>query len=742
MKLLVTAMMIVFCCSITEAQFSYSNAFYGGTLIYSNAFSGGAVDISGTAPTYINPNAATYGGSLGATFYVVTNNVATGSYAYQNGTLGAHLNSVLLPLTLTNGYVYNFSATLTFLITPPAGGWGGIGYATSLPVGKGVADARISALGGNPWTLLNMLANGGGAIFEINGASHGQVPSLMNALNTPYVINLLVDTTTTNWTAAEYVAGTLINTFTYTGHPSLISFGYTQTTTTAGAFQWGPIAISAVPLVITKEPVSTSVNAGSFYTNTVIAGGQSPFFYQWYTNGVAIGNATNASLILNPVSGDEASTNYTVIVTNVYGAVTSTPANLVVYTAPQFLSANPITYTNPMTLFGGSGGYLGSSPSFSINAGGALPLSYFWLTNGVAVGGANSTNFTFTNCQMGGPTSFSCIVSNGVNTATNTWTAQYIPTPTAPYPQLILTDAPAAYWRLDETNFDQTLNENDGEVCNDFMSGNNGIYTNAALAQTPGYFVVSNGVDVVTDPNETATYFGPPLPVPGGAFSVGTNVDFSTFTNAEFTVSVWANGGYLGDSYTEPVNGGLVAKGGFGTEEFALDDGGSGGDVRFMVRNAAATLSGASSIRNLSGDDNWHLLVGVCDESNGVVNLYIDGLLTAQTTIPKGSGVLPSALAPITIGFDGGGQFNGGLDDVAIFPYALNANQVNALYQSAGGVNPLTFTAPVPPTNVVWRVNQTLTIPASALGAPPLGYYWTNVTTGGIVSGTGVHGAT
>jgi hypothetical protein len=362
------------------------------------------------------------------------------------------------------------------------------------------------------------------------------------------------------------------------------------------------------------------------------------------------------------------------------------------------------------------------------------------------VGGANSNNFTFTDCQMDGPTSFSCIISNALSTATNTWTAQYIPTPTAPYPQLVLTDAPAAFWRLDETNFDQTLNENDGEVCNDFMSGNNGIYTNVALAQTPGYFVVSNGVNVINDPNETAAYFGPPLPVPGQAFGVGTNVDFSANSNAEFTVSVWANGGYLGDTFTEPVNGGIVAKGGFGTEEFALDDGGSGGAVRFMVRNAAGTLSGASgtgnSLRNLGGDDNWHLLVGVCDESNGLVNLYVDGLLLSQTTIPKGSGVLPSALAPITIGADGGGQFNGGLDDVAIFPYALNANQVDALYQAAGGVNPLTFTAPVPPTNVVWRVNQTLTIPASALGAPPLGYYWTILTTGGIVSGAGVHAAT
>jgi hypothetical protein len=568
----------------------------------------------------------------------------------------------------------------------------------------------------------------------------------MNSLNTPYVINLLVDTTTTNWVAAEYVAGTFINSYTYTNgaHPKLISFGYTQTTTTAGAFQWGPITMSAVPLAITKNPSSANVNQGANYTNTVIAGGQSPFAYQWYTNGVALVNATNAALIFSPVTNSNASADYYCVVTNAYGAVTSAPASLVVYTTPLFLSANPITYTNPMTLFGGSGANLGSSPSFSVSGGGSLPFSYFWLTNGVAVGGANSTAFTFTNCQMGGPTSFACIISNNLGTATNIWTAQYIPTPTAPYPQLVLADGPAAYWRLDETNYD-SLQYNDGEVCNDFMSGNNGYYTNIELAQLPGYYVNNSGTLITNDPTEMAADFGPPNPAPSEAFAIGTNVDFSAPTNAEFSVSCWVNGGYEGNAGNEPVNGGIVAKGGFGTDEFAIDDGASGNDVRFIVRTAGATLVSAASTLQLGGKNNWYHLVGVCDESNGVINLYINGLLAVQATVAKGAGVLPDALVPITIGSDGGGAFYGGIDDVAIFPYALNANQVNALYAAAGGVNPLTFTAPVPPTNVVWRQNSTLTIPATAIGQPPLGYYWTNVTAGGILSpavgakgGTGV----
>ncbi|HEV2455011.1 MAG TPA: LamG-like jellyroll fold domain-containing protein, partial [Verrucomicrobiae bacterium] len=155
-----------------------------------------------------------------------------------------------------------------------------------------------------------------------------------------------------------------------------------------------------------------------------------------------------------------------------------------------------------------------------------------------------------------------------------------------------------------------------------------------------------------------------------------------------------------------------------------------------------------SSTVQLGGNDTWHHLVGVCDESNGVISLYIDGLLTAQTAVAKGAGVLPlAATSPITIGASttagtgyGDHQFDGALDDAAIFNYALSSGQVIPLYQAAGGQISLNLVAPLPPTNAVWRQNSTLTIPAFAVGAPPIGYYWTNVTTGGILGGANIKG--
>ena len=746
--------MAAFFCTAVNAQISYTNAISGGILIYSNAFNGSSlVNISNTPANY---EAGVLGGSTGINWADLLGGNNTNAF-YADGSIGTALgDSIVLPFTPQSNLVYVVNATVTFSST--VGSYIGAGFCTQGTVVGGSND-RYSSFGYN-WGLIvesSQNVQGFGGASTQSSVTNGV---FSNPINTPHTLTIIMDSTSNSWVESCLMDGVTCagsafgGVYHYPATPTTIKgVGLTQNSglTTYPFYHWDSFTVSASHLVFLHEPTSANINQGANFTNSVVMAGTPSFAYQWYTNGVAIGNATNATLPINSALPMNASTNYYCVVTNAFGAVTSSPAILGVYTVPQFLGANPVTYTNPMTLFGGAGTKLGSSPSFSVNAAGLQPMSYFWLTNGVAVGGANGATFGLVNCQLTSPTNFTCIASNTLGTATNVWTAQYVPTPTALYPQLVLADNPAGYWRLDEPAYDLAGQLNDGEICNDFMSGNNGFYTNTALG-LPGYYVVANGVPFTNDPTETAAAFGAPVAYPSEAFSVGTNIDFSATTNAEFTVSVWADGGIIdpslgiSDTGNEPANGGIVAKGGFGQEEFALDDGGSGGTVRFMVRNAvggapAAPFTAVSTLQ-LGGHDTWHHLVGVCDESNGVVNLYVDGLLVAQGSITKGSGVLADTTSPITIGADGAAQFNGALNDVAIFPYAMNATQVNALYQAAGGVNPLSFTAPVPPTNFVWRENTTLTIPANALGTPPLGYYWTNLTVGGIVAGTGVKGAT
>jgi PEP-CTERM motif len=244
LKRLLAGIMVAFCCSIGNAQ-----------LIYSNNFSlGAASDINETSPTYVNPNAPLFGGRSGALWDVVRDEPppTENYYAYQNGTLGSRQETVLLPFTPVSGYIYTLTASLTFTAVPPGGGWGGLGFAANLPDSSSSAgDPRFnqSLIAGQPWALLNYGAQGGGAeLFRNTSAVVGSHANLMSALDTPYTINLVLDTMGPDWSTALYVAGTLVTNYTWTaGNPTITSFGYGQTATTAGAYQWNYLSLSAVP---------------------------------------------------------------------------------------------------------------------------------------------------------------------------------------------------------------------------------------------------------------------------------------------------------------------------------------------------------------------------------------------------------------------------------------------------------------------------------------------------------------
>jgi hypothetical protein len=342
------------------------------------------------------------------------------------------------------------------------------------------------------------------------------------------------------------------------------------------------------------------------------------------------------------------------------------------------------------------------------------------LTNGVAFGGATNASFTFTNCQLNSPTNFACVVTNMGGTVTTNWLATYAPAPMAAFPATELSYGPIAFWRLNEGP--DNYNGDNGTLAIDYASDNNGIYTNAVLGQ-PGYSS--------TDPTEAAVrlnYAGTPSDV----FDI-QGIDFSNSTSATFSVQAWVQG-----APSQEVSGaGIIAKGYDGGEQFALDI--NNNVYRFIVRDASGNPHSVSAATG--PDNNWHFIVGVCDEVNGAVSLYVDGLLAAgSASISPGSGVL-ACPTPVMIGARGSSatvddnlQFIGYLSDTAVFNYALSAGQVATLYTAAGYSLGFTFVPPLPPTNEVYMAGSTLTVPATVFGTPPIGYYWTNLTTGGILA--------
>jgi hypothetical protein len=294
--------------------------------------------------------------------------------------------------------------------------------------------------------------------------------------------------------------------------------------------------------------------------------------------------------------------------------------------------------------------------NISVAAGGSKPLSYTWKLNGsTIIPGATNATLTINSAQFSDAGSYSCTISNSLG-VTNTAPAVLTVTtmPTISYAQAVTADGPIAYWRLDETN---------GTVAHDYLGGHDGQYFSASLGQ-PGY----NSLD-----SDTAVQFGVLASIDSYVGNI-TGIDFSTFlNNATFSVEAWVNGG------AQSGDDGIISLGyGSGGEQFNLDTGGGSSRFRFSVRDAINVSHNASG--SIAPNNTWQHLVGVCDEPNGAVRLYVNGGVSASTAI---SGGVQMGTSPISIGSRQANfsstynlNFVGSIDEVAIYPYALTAGQI------------------------------------------------------------------
>jgi len=101
-------------------------------------------------------------------------------------------------------------------------------------------------------------------------------------------------------------------------------------------------AFTTMPYLATVPPATLTAYTGSNLTLTVSAGGQATLAYQWFYDGMAIAGATSAALNfanLQPTNSGR----YFVVVTNNYGAVTSTVCTLSAITAPPYVAQTHAT---------------------------------------------------------------------------------------------------------------------------------------------------------------------------------------------------------------------------------------------------------------------------------------------------------------------------------------------------------------------------------------------------------------
>jgi hypothetical protein len=162
------------------------------------------------------------------------------------------------------------------------------------------------------------------------------------------------------------------------------------------------------PPILTVQPTNLTVLAGSSPAFTAGAASVVPVIYQWQFNGTNILGATNlggAGLSSSGYSIPNAQTanngTYTVVVTNTYGSVTSTPAALTVYTLPS-IAAQPASQTV----------IIGSNATFSVVASGTPPFIYQWRFNGTNITAATGSTYSITNAQTTNAGSYDVKVSS------------------------------------------------------------------------------------------------------------------------------------------------------------------------------------------------------------------------------------------------------------------------------------------------------------------------------------------
>ena len=103
--------------------------------------------------------------------------------------------------------------------------------------------------------------------------------------------------------------------------------------------------LAAVKPSISSQPAGLTLFSGRRATFTVIAAGTQPLAYQWYKDGVAQFNATNSSFVISQAASTDAG-NYTVVVTNAAGAVTSAPPAHLVINAVTSITNGLAVYLN------------------------------------------------------------------------------------------------------------------------------------------------------------------------------------------------------------------------------------------------------------------------------------------------------------------------------------------------------------------------------------------------------------
>ncbi len=161
------------------------------------------------------------------------------------------------------------------------------------------------------------------------------------------------------------------------------------------------------PPAITAQPQSQTNSVGANISFSVTVTGTAPLAYQWRFYGSNISGATLASYALTNIQPTNAG-DYTVVITNSFGSITSSVAALTV-------NASPFINNQPQSLSVN----LGANAAFNVTAAGGTPLNYQWRFGGANIPGATASSYTRTNAQTVDAGNYTVVVTNYAGSVTS-----------------------------------------------------------------------------------------------------------------------------------------------------------------------------------------------------------------------------------------------------------------------------------------------------------------------------------
>ncbi|MGA9450634.1 MAG: LamG domain-containing protein, partial [Verrucomicrobiia bacterium] len=372
---------------------------------------------------------------------------------------------------------------------------------------------------------------------------------------------------------------------------------------------------------------------------------------------------------------DDGST-YQVIITNYVGSITSSVATLSVSTGLQIDAPLTSIIRN-----------VGSAAAFEIVAEGALPITYQWHNgDGSLIPGATNSILWLSNVQLtnDGSTYYVSVInpytSQDSGPATLNVQARAVNVPITKYAKVVVADNPVAYWRLDEPDGSSTAVDAVGSFDGAYIAGAGSFTFDATTGipnETDGALGVANGATVSIP---YAIEINPP-----GAFSVE-----GWFQPASLAAD--------GNDYRTPLSSMSNPYGAGPTGWLVYQTGGN--NWSWWPYNGFWTgvqLTDPDTI--VAGQ--WYYLTLTYDGTT--FTFYVNGVAKASGTdsgfaqngnVPVGGAAsynynynttpgLPTGSSPAVLGWrsdSGFNPFDGTMDDVAVYNYALNPQQIQNHY--------------------------------------------------------------